>query len=474
MPTDSVNFRPDILLQPQQAEAGSQAPSTGQPASFRGSEVNTDHANREVSHGRARMAVMAFKAAGGATRATAKTIGAVGLIAHGEVTRAAGQAGGVSGGFAVINAGLAAYDGLAATAAIRRGNLAGRLLEQEGDFAAKNRDELKDIQKSLETVRQGQAARVTRVNSGIEFIRSGAEVGKVAADITVKVAEEAAKEAGKEVAKHVGAKVAGTVLGGPASGLASIALGAYAIHQVGKQTKILEGKQAALNDATAALPKHASPEGVGATAKKETKALDQQAASALGKLQDAAKEFKDERDIHLGKTKAAGKAKVGVGTSVLAAFTLGTVAKVCAFTAISVSMPWVGLALIGVGVGVAVYGTVAALRKGRSEQALNAEVQAAIATKGKPGTDGQQRTAVNKAVASLHKTLDLLAKCNGDPHQTETAGKIIQHLSDKRILGTNSDQLRGMLTTLDKNNVDDRREFLLSELTKGMLGATAN
>ena len=126
--------------------------------------------------------------------------------------------------------------------------------------------------------------------------------------------------------------------------------------------------------------------------------------------------------------------------------------------------------------GVGIYAGVSRIRQGRTEKATTAKIAGALTADGKPsGVDSKSRTIENKAVASLKKTLALLARCNQSAHAADVQLRqdIMTSLTSREFVGKHGDKFRAMLRNLPPDEVDSKK-FLLAELTKGMLGSAAN
>ena len=460
------------------ASVGARASRQGE--GFHGSVADTGNALRARESGRftkaaalqiigegSRGLTAASKSASGAIKAVHQLMeGSAGAEAP-ELAKTLGLA---SAGFAVVHTGLAGYHVYNAVKEINAGSKAATEL-QGTEFHGQDETGLKVIQANLEAVRKGDAAKGALVTNGILLLKGSAEIGKTAAEFVIAGGAE-----------HVGAEIAAKVLGGPVSGIAAIGMGVLIYKKASNQEKVLEAKtgalQAATNQfqtgpkggATESRPEAPGVAGAGSQPAKPTKTLAEQAGSAFGKLKEAADGFKAERGAHLATQKKVGIAKVILGAATLAVFAAGVI------FAGSIALPVVGLGLIAAGLGVGIYAGFSRIRQGRTEKATTAKIAGALTADGKPsGVDSKSRTIENKAVASLKKTLALLARCNQSAHAADVQLRqdIMTSLTSREFVGKHGDKFRAMLRNLTPDEVDSKK-FLLAELTKGMLGSAAN
>ena len=460
------------------ASVGARASRQGE--GFHGSVADTGNALRARESGRftkpaalqiigegSRGLTAASKSASGAIKAVHQLMeGSAGAEAP-ELAKAFGEA---SAGFAVVHTAFAGYHAIQAGRAMNAGSKAAAELDGKA-FHGQDKTGLEGIQANLEAVRKGDAAKGALVSNGILLLKGSAEIGKTAAELVIAGGAE-----------HVGAEIAAKVLGGPVSGIAAIGMGVLIYKRASNQEKVLEAKSGALEAATKrfqsgskgvateSMPEATGVAGAGSQPAKRTKTLAEQAGSAFGKLKEAADGFKAERGAHLATQKKVGIAKGILGGAILAASAAGVI------FAGSMALPVVGLGLIAVGLGVGVYAAVSRIRQGRAEKATNAQIDGALTAEGKPqGVDSKSRTIENKAVASLNKTLALLARCNQSTHadDVQLRSDITTSLTSSEFVGKHGAKFGAMLERLTPDDVDGKK-FLLAELTKGMLGAAAN
>ena len=455
------------------------ARASRQGEGFRGSVADTGNALRARESGRcakhalqtigdgARALTAVSKSAAGAINAVHQLTEGSAAAEAPEVAKVLGEA---SGGLAIVHTAFAGIQAAKAGRAINAGSKAAAELKGK-EFHGQDKTGLDGIQANLEAVRKGDAAKGDLVANGILLLKGSAEIGKAAAEHVIAGGAE-----------HVGAEIAAKVLGGPVSGIAAIGMGVLIYKRASNQEKVLEAKSGALaaatekfqsgskGVATESMPEATGVTGAGSQPAKPTKTLAEQAGSAFGKLKKAADGFKAERGAHLATQKKVGIAKGILGGAILAASAAGVI------FAGSMALPVVGLGLIAVGLGVGVYAAVSRIRQGRAEKATNAQIDGALTAEGKPqGVDSKSRTIENKAVASLNKTLALLARCNQSTHADDVKlrSDITTSLTSSEFVGKHGAKFGAMLERLTPDDVDGKR-FLLAELTKGMLGSAAN
>ena len=398
------------------------------------------------------MVTRAFQAAGGAGSAAKVTSSLAGATAKLTLDEAravrsehvAATAGKIGGGIAFITGGYALYETIHAHGEVRRGEAAekqlGELARNIGDKGVTT-DDLKQMGELTEAIAKGQEAKAKRVEAGLEFVKSSGEVLKAATEVTGH-------------AVHAGAFV-----GGAAAGLVSIGLGAYKVHEARKQEAGIQQKMQALGHA-------AKSDSLGTHAKA---------------LKEAAEDIKDSRQKHISNSKWGGIAKIGLGIAAL-----GLVAAVAVLSA-PVILPIAGIGMVCAGVAAGVTGIVRGVEKRRSEQKINATIQAAVESKGSMSHDQVVKhlvniksnnlsrdtariTKINAATASINQTLDRLANLPPGAQSLSIKDEIIRHFTDDGFVkGSQKEALGKVLSGLNPENIEAQRGFLLGTLAKNMM-----